>query len=172
MHTCITKLVDDVIFAISFSSSTQCSLHKFQCYGNKYGMSYFLAKRKYKRKSSTGVVCWNSWRYQNFLPMSTAVLWWMWTSGKNSIVIISSMFSRRATSFKTAHQKDSETIQGDRQCDPQILNQQAKRGRTRWMWGGMWRGMWRGRTRWMWGGMCEECDEVEPDECEHQARTA
>ena len=64
---------------------------------------------------------WGMWRGRT---------WWMWTSGKNSIVIISSMFSRRATSFKTAHQKDSETIQGDRQCDPQILNRQAKRGRT------------------------------------------
>ena len=49
---------------------------------------------------------------------------------KSGTAIISSKFSRRATSFKTGHRKDSETIQGDGQCDPQISNRQVKKGRT------------------------------------------
>ena len=32
--------------------------------------------------------------------------------------------------MKTTSIKDSETVQGDRQCDPQISNRQAKKGKT------------------------------------------
>ena len=39
-------------------------------------------------------------------------------------------FPRGATSFKAGHRKNNEPIQGDGQCDPQISNRQAKKGRT------------------------------------------
>ena len=54
----------------------------------------------------------------------------MWVPGKSGTAIITPMFSWRATFFKTGHQKDNETIQGDGQCDLLILNRQAKMGRT------------------------------------------
>ena len=109
-----------------------CTLHKFIMQINVTHHTS-APDRNIKERVLRGLyfeTCNDVWSFYQWVLRDGFNLLWMWTPGKSGTAIISLTFSRRATSFKTGHRKDVETIQGDWQCGLQISNRQAKKDRT------------------------------------------